>query len=121
MEREAGSLFELQQMRAWVAQSLQDTAGYATRYGGGAAPVPTAPASPSIGFTLTRPELPIAGVPFTTNAPNDSATRDLALKVQELTEQNREQAARMAELQLQLVRVFRRWDEEGMPAERVEA
>ena len=41
-EAEAASMLELQQMRSWVAQSLQDTAGYAQSYAGGAV-VPVAP------------------------------------------------------------------------------
>ncbi len=109
-EAQAGSLFELQQMRAWVAQSLQDTAGYA--YG-------------KAGVTVTTP----APVPAPFPAPfpamfgprtaqQDNSTRELNQQITVLTEQNQRQAAQLADLQLQLLRVFRRWDDEGMPPQR---
>ena len=109
-EAQAGSLFELQEMRAWVAQSLQDTAGYAYGKAGvtvpGATPAPITTPPPAM-FTLK-------------SAQQDSGTRELNQKIAALTEQNQRQAAQLADLQLQLLRVFRRWDDEGMPPQREE-
>lgn len=109
-EAQAGSLFELQQMRAWVAQSLQDTAGYAYAKAGvttpGATPAPITKPPPAM-FARTP-------------AQQDNGTRELNQQIAALTEQNQRQSAQLADLQLQLLRVFRRWDDEGMPPQREE-
>ena len=109
-EAQADSLFELQQMRAWVAQSLQDTARYAYGRAGvtvpGITPAPApAPAPFPAMFTLTSSQ-------------QDNGARELRQQITVLTEQNQRQAAQLADLQLQLLRVFRRWDDEGMPPQR---
>ena len=49
-----------------------------------------------------------------------AADPDLLAELRDLKEQNKEQNRVIADLQLQLLRIARRWDEEGMPAEREE-
>lgn len=107
-EAQAGSLFDLQAMRAWVAQSLQDTAGYAYAKAGGAGATPAPVPAPSPAMFGLR------------TAQQDNGTRELNQQIAVLTEQNQRQAAQLADLQLQLLRVFRRWDDEGMPPQREE-
>ena len=55
-----------------------------------------------------------------TSSQQDNGTRELNQQIAVLTEQNQRQAAQLADLQLQLLRVFRRWDDEGMPPQREE-
>lgn len=51
----------------------------------------------------------------------DSAhAKELAAEVKQLREDNRAQAVAMAELQSQLLRLFKRWDVDGMPEQRQE-
>lgn len=109
--KEAATLLELQQLRAWVAQSLQDTAGYANAFAGGVRPAqtPNAPTSyvPPAAFSAS----PVVVM---------QSDNRVASKLDELTLQQRNQASVMADLQIQMLRIVRRWDVEGMPEVREE-
>lgn len=96
--REAMSLLELQQTRAWVAQSLQDTAGYAQAIAGGAL---TSTQKPKTSF--------VAPVPVMSQAPIVmSADPGLLAEVKELRRVVEEQTRLISAQQLEGLRIERR-------------
>ncbi|MGB3069830.1 MAG: phage tail length tape measure family protein [Ottowia sp.] len=110
--REAASMLELQQMRAWVAQSLQDTAGYAAARGNGALTTTAATSQ-----TYVLPALPANGqAPIVVSADPGLLTefRKLNEKVQAMETRLR----LIADQQLEDLRIKRSWNTAGLPKER---
>lgn len=110
-EDQAGSLLELQQLRAQVAQSLQDTAGYASAFGSGQPSVQTRPGV----TTITPPSIP-------RNQPVVVQTDpQLSAEIRQLRETVQTQGEAMRDMQHELVRYARRWDADGLPVVEVTA
>lgn len=142
-EQTAGSMLELQRLRAAVAASLQGVAGYAYGYGS-PAPVATTPSMAEIlavigvgGPALPGETLPLATtnsmpqpaapIPFTPPPAGGMAPVVLAADPGLLAELRamkaviQEQGRVIAQQGSVLVRVVRGWDDNGMPPVRDEA
>ena len=107
---DAATQLELQQMRAWVAQSLQDTAGYANAFAGGA------PIAPIVQMPRAMP----AYVPPTTSSQGPvvvAADPGLVSEVRELKAIVR----LLSDQQLEGLRIERRRETLGTPVYEVEA
>lgn len=136
-EESAGSMLDLQRLRAQVAQSLQDTAGYAY---GQANPVPVQPPAgsgiagmlagwgisgfPGLPGTTPAPApAPMAWVapPAYSSAPSGGGNADVVAELRALKAVVQEQGRVIAQQGSVLVRVVRGWDDNGMPPVRDEA
>lgn len=104
---QATSQLQLAQIRAATAQSLQDTAGYATAYAGGAA-VPTSSAS------LTALTNAAASQPIVV-----SADPDLLAELRDLKAQQQQLSARVESKLSQIFDLEKRWDVVGVPTRQV--
>lgn len=103
---QAGSLLELQRIRAATAQSLQDTAGYATAFAGGASTSSASLTTLSGGSLLTPVD--------TTQPIVISADPGLIAAITHLEERMDANDRVMADLVLQQVRMMREWTNEGL-------
>lgn len=96
---EAGSMLELQRMRAWVAQSLQDTSILMQKPGS---------ALPQPPQTVVVPQAGVAPQYTTPVVMADPGTKE---ELRELREQNRAQAAQILQLQLRIARSLESLDD----------
>lgn len=69
---------------------------------------------------VTAANLQQSAATFYDRAGDSEHAKELAAEVKQLREDNRAQAAAMAALQSQLLRLFKRWDVDGMPEQRQE-
>ena len=104
---QATSQLQLAQIRAATAQSLQDTAGYATAYAGGAA-VSTSSAS------LTALTAGAASQPVVV-----AADPDLLAELRDLKAQQQQLSARVESKLSQIFDLEKRWDVVGVPTRQV--
>ena len=142
-EASAGSMLDLQRLRAQVAQSLQDVAGYAYGLAGIGVQQPTATppvwtGTTSDGALYAKPYSPphtdpgaitIAPIesmawvePLTYSAPSGGASNaDVVAELRALHQALEDSSRAYTDLQRRTVRVLERMDTLGMPPARIEA
>ncbi len=111
---QAGSLIELQSLRADVAGSLQTTAGYAQGYANGQPVI--SPVSSSIApLTLSPAQTGQSSVVVVQTDPK------VLDQLVVLTNEQRAQAGEIIRLSTRITRVAEKWDADGLPATRSDA
>lgn len=113
--REAASMLEMQQMRAWVAQSLQDTAGYAQAIAGGG--LTASPSKPQTSFVAPVPTFNQTPIVVSADPGMLVEMRKLNDKVQAVEERLR----LMSEQQREGLNIDRRREDLGQPVYMVPA
>jgi len=108
----AASLYELQSLRASVAQSLQDTAAYANAYANGKSVPRAAPSSISVALPAVQA---IGATPIVV-----SSDPSVVAELRALRDDNKAQAGEIARLNLRVAKLLERWEGDGLPPTREE-
>jgi len=141
-EAEAGSMLDLQRIRAATAQSLQDSAAYAYGFAGSAAESAASSAGSSVSSAPTNSTgmqmlglgnagmggvspMPaqVAVTPAVVQAiaqPTVQSNQALLEEIRQLREEQQRQAAASLEYQAQIARLLRKWEALGIPMEEEE-